>query len=282
MSVASEDTRERVARAIFDEGKQALEIPERQSWEETDIGPQVFCLSLADAALAVVSPSPVDAAQPVCKVCGDEKILMEPDGSNAQPCYACQPAGTTLEQASRPRAAAPPVGVDEDARARAIAEHVARKFSVPDLDANPQGAEFLEMIQEGLAATRPSSAAPGVTEGLREAAHELFNANYHLHRQHDHVRWASAKIRLETAWRAFGSALAASPGLTPDHEKELRERMGLIERFAKTVADSHCEHCEGDGIDEEGAEWTLCECVLSYLRTSERVSPAPTEGPDDV
>jgi hypothetical protein len=28
---------------------------------------------------------------PGCKVCGDERILMEPDGSKAQPCYACQP-----------------------------------------------------------------------------------------------------------------------------------------------------------------------------------------------
>jgi hypothetical protein len=39
---------------------------------------------------------------PECEVCGDERILMEPDGSKAQPCYACQPVGTTLEQASRP------------------------------------------------------------------------------------------------------------------------------------------------------------------------------------
>lgn len=44
---------------------------------------------------------PVDAepSGPACTVCGDEKILMEPDGSKAQPCYACQPA---LEKASRP------------------------------------------------------------------------------------------------------------------------------------------------------------------------------------
>lgn len=69
-----------------------------------------------------------------------------------------------------------------------------------------------------------------------------------------------------------------SPAPTVDREKELRERMNLIERFAKALAHPHCQDCEGDGIDEEGAEWTLCECVRSYLRTSERVSPAPTEG----
>jgi hypothetical protein len=41
------------------------------------------------------------SAGPGCKVCGDERILMEPDGSKAQPCFACTPPGTTLEQASR-------------------------------------------------------------------------------------------------------------------------------------------------------------------------------------
>lgn len=50
--------------------------------------------------------------RPVCGVCGDEKILMEADGSKAQPCYACQPVGTTLEQASRPY-----VALREDTRA---------------------------------------------------------------------------------------------------------------------------------------------------------------------
>lgn len=42
-----------------------------------------------------------------CKVCGDEKILMEPDDSNEQPCYACQPVGTMLEQARKPYSAEP-------------------------------------------------------------------------------------------------------------------------------------------------------------------------------
>jgi hypothetical protein len=35
----------------------------------------------------------VDVEPAACAVCGDEKILIEPDGSKAQPCYACQPAG---------------------------------------------------------------------------------------------------------------------------------------------------------------------------------------------
>jgi hypothetical protein len=40
-----------------------------------------------------------------CQVCGDRRILMEPDGSKVQPCYVCQPVGITLEQAVRPREA---------------------------------------------------------------------------------------------------------------------------------------------------------------------------------
>lgn len=45
--------------------------------------------------------SPEQPEGPGCQVCGDKRILMEPDGSKAQPCYACQPLGMTLEKASR-------------------------------------------------------------------------------------------------------------------------------------------------------------------------------------
>ena len=55
-----------------------------------------------EASFASITVSPEQPEGPVCRVCGDERILMEPDGSKAQPCYACQPAGTTLEKASRP------------------------------------------------------------------------------------------------------------------------------------------------------------------------------------
>jgi hypothetical protein len=54
-------------------------------------------------------------------------------------------------------------------------------------------------------------------------------------------------------------------------EQELRERMGLIERFAKALGDPACEgDCEGSGIDQEGAEWSLCECALTALQRLEK------------
>ncbi|MGH2878982.1 MAG: hypothetical protein ACRDK4_05160 [Solirubrobacteraceae bacterium] len=58
------------------------------------------------------SPEP-STSGPSCTVCGDERILMEPDGSRVQPCYACQPAGTTIEQASRLTQAEPSTSGEE-------------------------------------------------------------------------------------------------------------------------------------------------------------------------
>lgn len=142
----------------------------------------------ARAAASVESPTPQEAG-PVCEVCGDEGILIEQDGSKAQPCYNCQPAGTTLEQATR---------------------------------------------------------------------------------------WKAQRER---------DAIAAAAALPIEGEsardQELRERMLLIERFAKVLADPACDgDCEGSGMDEEGAEWSLCECALSALQRLERGNPAerPVEG----
>lgn len=64
-------TRVRVARAIFGEGKQALGIPERQTWEETEIGLQVFFVGLADAALAAARLVSVQARGRVVSVLRD-------------------------------------------------------------------------------------------------------------------------------------------------------------------------------------------------------------------
>jgi hypothetical protein len=52
-------------------------------------------------------------------------------------------------------------------------------------------------------------------------------------------------------------------------EQELRERMQLIERFARSYAEASCENCEGDGIDAEGGEWTLCGCCKDNLEVGE-------------
>jgi hypothetical protein len=54
-----------------------------------------------------------------------------------------------------------------------------------------------------------------------------------------------------------------------DTGQELRERMELIERFAHAFADPDCENCEGDGMDEEGTEWSLCECSQTQLHETE-------------
>lgn len=51
----------------------------------------------------------------------------------------------------------------------------------------------------------------------------------------------------------------------PAPDQELRERMDLIERYARADAQQHCLDCGGDGILEEGDEWTLCDgpsCAL--------------------
>jgi hypothetical protein len=71
-----------------------------------------------------------------------------------------------------------------------------------------------------------------------------------------------------------------------DIDQELRERLQLIHRFARTFATSDCDNCDGEGIDYEGGEWSLCECALSDLQAAERVidadldeSPQPVESP---
>jgi hypothetical protein len=52
-------------------------------------------------------------------------------------------------------------------------------------------------------------------------------------------------------------------------EVELRERMDLIMRMSRALADRSCDECEGDGIDREGSEWSLCECVKHRLERME-------------
>jgi hypothetical protein len=60
---------------------------------------------------------------------------------------------------------------------------------------------------------------------------------------------------------------------------EMDERMALIERFALVFADPECQgDCDGTGIDQEGGEWTLCECALNRLLTAER-SPLQEQPP---
>jgi hypothetical protein len=67
------------------------------------------------------------------------------------------------------------------------------------------------------------------------------------------------------------AALSESPVPAENKDQELRERMELIERFARAFADVDCENCEGDGIDREGAEGSLCECLQNDLCLRELV-----------
>jgi hypothetical protein len=47
--------------------------------------------------------------------------------------------------------------------------------------------------------------------------------------------------------------------------KELSERLDWIERLAETLADDHCDFCDGEGIEYEGDEWSICKCVVKHL-----------------
>jgi hypothetical protein len=51
----------------------------------------------------------------------------------------------------------------------------------------------------------------------------------------------------------------------PDLRVELAERMQCIKRLATYIADDDCEDCDGAGVDHEGAEWTICGCVMEVL-----------------
>lgn len=56
-------------------------------------------------------------------------------------------------------------------------------------------------------------------------------------------------------------------------KEESDERMAVIELLAGYIADSpvhrllrdHECDCAGEGLDWEGSEWTLCECVLKKV-----------------
>lgn len=56
------------------------------------------------------------------------------------------------------------------------------------------------------------------------------------------------------------------PTVTDDQES--KEHTNLIERFARVLATPDCNNCD-EGIDWEGSEYTLCECVLKRLVASE-------------
>jgi len=56
--------------------------------------------------------------------------------------------------------------------------------------------------------------------------------------------------------------------------EESDERMAVIELLAGYLADpaDECD-CQGDGLDWEGSEWTLCECVLKKVEPVGHRSP---------
>jgi hypothetical protein len=65
-------------------------------------------------------------------------------------------------------------------------------------------------------------------------------------------------------WRA---ALAAPHD---EVERESNERFAVVEMLCGKLADPECGECQGDGLDYEGSEWTVCDCVLDALATPDR------------
>jgi len=43
------------------------------------------------------------------------------------------------------------------------------------------------------------------------------------------------------------------------------ELMGALELLSRHLADADCSECQGDGLDWEGHEWTICDCVLAKV-----------------
>lgn len=62
-----------------------------------------------------------------------------------------------------------------------------------------------------------------------------------------------------------------------DAGRELSERMSVIERLASALSDPQCENCEGEGLDYEGDEWTLCEWGAEMTRMH-RMPSEPLKG----
>lgn len=78
--------------------------------------------------------------------------------------------------------------------------------------------------------------------------------------------------------RIFAAAYDAARSGEAGGEQESRERFELIQRFAQAFANPECDaDCEGTGIDVEGSEWTLCECVQSKL---ERIEAGEVSHPE--
>jgi hypothetical protein len=186
---------------------------------------------------------------------------------------------------------------DLDVVARALHEAVeavagdwgfARGAGWDEADANHKGvtsSALFKLIEDGVLLLPP--AAPGDLDpkGIEAAAKALWAEERELDQNsplwdelhesaHDHLRRAA-----EAAVTAYLGAARPDAHQT----QELRERMHLIERFAAVLANPACDgDCDGSGIDEEGAEWSLCECALKHLQRLEAVAAALPERSSDA
>jgi hypothetical protein len=221
----------------------------------------------------------------------------------------CCPYDDPCEEHDR-RAAAPPVGVDEDAEDARVHRATSQLDSIVSGWDEPSRSDLQSAVEAVLDAAGPSSAAPGVTG----AAQELFDANYelHKHREPGTAGWGEAKIRLERAWRALGTALAVSPApakreydlqgqplcfvckrrqsehpngvecVSPAPRAETDAQAALREAIHRmaTVAGRLRLKDRDDSVPSIESEADLLAEKLPEWREL-CVSPAPTEGPDD-
>ena len=68
---------------------------------------------------------------------------------------------------------------------------------------------------------------------------------------------------MESAHPEIISARLEAAGIEPRPPDELAERMKVIEIFALFNAIPDCPNCNGDGLDYEGSEWAVCECITN-------------------
>lgn len=173
-------------------------------------------------------------------------------------------------------AAAPPVGVDERewVIGTALRNGIHRHPTVEGSAWPPVDEPVIVVPKSRLA----SSAAPGVTEAMREAlSFYADRVNYFMHDDPGDTRAPVAKDKGEKARAALAVSPARYPSVFKPGSREAVEAMSPA-----PMPDWRCPDC-GSGITKIHATTDgLQGCGKPPGYWSRGVSPAPTEGPDDA